>query len=95
MCRGVVPQQVVGPASRLAERVDVRAAQEVGLHVELLQIQLAAPDPVVHPAVRRVEPAGVADHAHQPRLLGDPGDEFGIGPGVGERNLDLHVLARP
>ena len=49
--RGVVPQQVVGPAARLAERVHVRAAEEVGLHVHLLDVELAGDDPLVHPLV--------------------------------------------
>jgi hypothetical protein len=39
--RGVVPQQVVGPAARLAQRVHVGAAEEVGLHVHLLDVELA------------------------------------------------------
>ena len=42
--RGVVPQQVVGPAARLAERVHVGAAEEVGLHVHLLDVELAGDD---------------------------------------------------
>ena len=60
--RGVVPQQVVGPAARLAERVHVRAAEEVGLHVHLLDVEFAAPDPLAHPLVARVEAARVAAH---------------------------------
>ena len=45
--RRVVPQQVVGPAARLAQGVHVRAAEEVGLHVHLLDRQLAGDDLVV------------------------------------------------
>ena len=41
VCR-VVPQQVVRPGARLAERVHVAAAEEIGLHVHLLDAQLAA-----------------------------------------------------
>ena len=37
--RGVVPEQVVGPRARLAERVHVGAAEEVGLHVHLLDME--------------------------------------------------------
>ena len=47
--RGVVPQQVVGPAARLAERVHVGAAEEVGLHVHLLDVELAGDDPAGAP----------------------------------------------
>ena len=64
--RGVVPQQVVGPAARLAERVHVRAAEEVGLHVHLLDVELAGHDALVHPLVARVEAARVAAHATSP-----------------------------
>ena len=39
--RGVVPQQMVGPAARLALGVHVRAAEEIGLHVHLLDVEFA------------------------------------------------------
>ena len=67
--RGVVPEQVVGPDARLAERVDVGAAEEVRLHVHLLDRELAGLDPLVHPLVARVEAARVADHADEAGLL--------------------------
>ena len=38
---GVVPQQMIGPAARLAGRVHVGAAEEIGLHVHLLDFELA------------------------------------------------------
>jgi len=50
--RGVVPQQVVGPRARLAERVDVPAAEEVGLHVHLWTLSSPRNAPV-HPLVAR------------------------------------------
>ena len=51
--RGVVPEQMVGPAARLALGVDVPAAEEIGLHVHLLDVELARHDPVVHLLVAR------------------------------------------
>ena len=66
--RGVVPQQVVGPRARLAERVDVPAAEEVGLHVHLLDVELARGDAAVHPLVARIEAPRVADHRDQAGL---------------------------
>jgi len=66
--RGVVPQQVVGPAARLAQRVDVGAAEEVGLHIHLLDVELARRDLLVHLLVAGVEAAGVAAHGHQAGL---------------------------
>ena len=46
---GVVPEQVIGPAARLAQRVHVGAPEEVGLHVHLLDVQLAGLDPAGAP----------------------------------------------
>ena len=39
--RGMVPQQVVGPAAGLTGSVHVGAAEKVGLHIHLLNVQLA------------------------------------------------------
>ena len=91
--RGVVPQQVVRPASGFAQRIHVRAAEEVRLHVHLQDEQLAGEDPFVDPLVGRVEPAGVADHADESGLLLDAVDLFCVRPAVGQRDLHLHVLA--
>jgi hypothetical protein len=88
----VVPEQVVGPRARLALGVDVPAAEEVGLHIHLLDGEFAGPDPVVHVLVRGIEAAGVAHHAHQPGflLLGD--HRLRVGPAVGQRDFDLTCL---
>ena len=45
----VVPQQMIGPAARLAFEIDVLAAEEIRLHDELLELQLALLDSVVRP----------------------------------------------
>ena len=91
--RGVVPQQVVGPAARLAERVHVAAAEEVRLHVHLLDLEFAGDDALVHELVARVEAARVAAHRHAPRRLLRLDDGLRVLPRIGERDLDLHVLA--
>ena len=91
--RGVMPQQVVRPRARLALGVHVLAAEEVGLHVHLLDVELTRGDLVVHVLVRRIEAAGVADHADQAGFLLLRHHGFGIGPGVRQRDLDLNVLA--
>ena len=91
---GVVPQQVVGPRARLAERVDVLAAEEIGLHVHLLDVELAGLDLPVHPLVARIEAPGVADHGHLAAGLCSRDHRLGVGPGVGQRDLHLDVLAR-
>ena len=91
---GVMPQQVVRPAARLAERVHVGAAEEVGLHVHLQHLQLAGLDALVHPLVARIEAAGVARHGDQAGFLLHLHDHLGVVHRVGHRDLYLDVLAR-
>ena len=81
--RGVVPQQVVCPRTRLAQRVHVRAPEEERLHVHLLDVELARRNALAYPLVRRIEPAGMADHAHQARFLLQLRDGLRIRPAVG------------
>jgi hypothetical protein len=78
----------------LPEQVQVAAAQEVGLHVQLPEEQVAAGDAGTYPAVRGVEAPGVPDHADQSALALRGGGTLCVGPAVGQRDLDLHVLAR-
>ena len=48
----------------------------------------------VHPLVTGVEAPGVADHRDLSRCALQPRHLLGAGKAVGERDLDLHVLAR-
>ena len=90
---GVVPQQMIGPTPRLAERVHVGAAEEIGLHVHLLDVQLAGHDLLVHVLMARVKAAGVAAHRHQPARLLQIDDRLRVGQRIRQRDLDLDVLA--
>ena len=92
--RRVVPEQVVGPGPRLAERVDVAAPEEEGLDDHLLDRELARDDAAMDPLVARIEAARVADHRDQPGLLLRALDGEGAVEAVGKRDLDLDVLAR-
>ena len=47
----------------------------------------------LHPLMRGIEAARVADHAHEPRLALERRDGLGICPAVRQRNLHLHMLA--
>jgi hypothetical protein len=78
---------------RLAEGVRVRAAEEIRLHVHLLNLELALDDSLMNPLVRRIEAARVADHANESCFLLCLGDSLRVRQTVGERDLDLHVLA--
>ena len=90
---GVVPQQMIGPAARIAGRVDVLAAEEIGLHVHLLDLQLALLDLLVDVLVARIEAAHMAAHGGDAGLLGDLHQALGVLDAVGDRDLDQHVLA--
>src|ERR1700733_82154 len=91
--RRMMPKQVIGPGAWLAERVQIAAPKKKCLHVHLQYAKLAVDDASVQPLVRRIEPAGVAHHAGKAGALLDLSHRFGIGPVVGQRDLDLHVLA--
>ena len=91
--RGVVPEQMVGPRARLAERVHVGAPEEIGLHVHLLDMEFVGENSLVDELVARVEAAGVADHGDETGLLLRRDNRLGIPQTVGEGDLDLHVLA--
>src|SRR5262245_56346039 len=90
---GVMPEQMVGPAARIAGRVDVLPPEEVGLHVHLLDLELALLDALVHPLVARIEAAHVPAHGSDAGLLGDLHQLLGVLDAVGDRDLDQHVLA--
>ena len=89
----VVPQQVVGPATRLAQGVHVGAAEKVGLHIHLLNVEFACFDFVMHPLMAGVEATGVTAHGDQAFFFGHARDLFRIFPAVGQGNFHLHVFA--
>src|SRR5262249_61081341 len=75
---GVMPEEMVGPAARIAGRIDVLAAEKIGLHVHLLDRELALLDALVDPLVAGVEAADVTAHGDDAGLLGDPHQVLGI-----------------
>ncbi len=89
----VVPQQVVRPAARLAEGVEVLPPEEIGLDVHLAQRQPAALDPLADPLVGGIEPPRVAGHRDEAGAGRGFGETLGVGEIVGHRDLDLHRLA--
>ena len=93
--RRVVPKQVVGPAARLAQRVHVAAPKEVGLHIHLLDVERAALHLLVHVLVAGIEAAGMAAHRDPARFFLQRHHGLRILQAVGQRNLDLHMLAGP
>src|SRR6516165_4748219 len=91
--RGMVPKQMIGPAPRLAGGVDVFAAEEISLHVHLLDLQLALLDALVHPLVAGIEAPHMTAHGGDAGLLGDFHQSFGVFDAVGNWNLDQHMFA--
>src|SRR5690606_19516505 len=63
---GVMPQQMIGPAPRFAERIGIGATEKIRLYIELLKCQLPGLDPVVDPLVARVEAADMTGHRNEP-----------------------------
>ena len=89
----MVPEQVIRPAARLAQRIHVGAPEEIGLHVHLQHFQLTCRDPAADPLVAGIEAARVTSHGHQARLLLHLHQLFGVGQVVRHRDFDHHVLA--
>src|SRR6516164_3459 len=91
---GVMPKQMVGPAARIARRVDVLAAEVVGLHVHLLDLELALLDALVNPLMARIEAAHMPAHGDNAALLRDLDQLLGVLDAVGDRDFDQDVLTR-
>jgi hypothetical protein len=85
---------VVGPAARIARGIDVLAAEEIGLHVHLLDLEFASLDALVNPLMARIEAAHMPTHGDDAALLGDLDQLLGVLDAVGDRDFDQHVLAR-
>src|SRR3546814_12776165 len=82
--RGMMPQQMVGPGSRLPLGVDVLASEEIRLDVHLLEVELASADLALELLVRRVEPAGGDRNGAVEGQDGAVGEELG-GRGVSKK----------
>ena len=91
--RGVMPEQMIGPAARIAGGVDVLSPEEISLHVHLLDFQLARDDLLVDVLMARIEAPHMAAHGGDAGLLGDLHQGFGVLDAVGDRDFDQHMLA--
>ena len=89
----MVPQQMVGPRACFAFGIDVFAAEEIGLHIHLLDVQFACGDFIVQVLVRRVEAAGMAYHRYQACGLLQGQHFFGVAQGISQGYFHLHVFA--
>ena len=91
---GVMPKQVIGPAAWLALGIDILAAEKIGLHIHLLDIEFARSDLVVHVLMRWIKSAGMSDHAGQSGFFLLVYHRLAVRKAIGQRNLHLYVLAR-
>ena len=89
----VMPQQMISPTTRLAERIGVRPTEKVRLNIHVLNCKIARLHATVNPLVARVEPSGVAAHRDQARALLRLNDASAVGEVVAHRDLHLDVLA--
>ena len=92
--RGMVPKQMICPAAGLTERVHIRAAEKVGLHIHLLDVESACFDFLVHILMRGIEAPGVAAHGDLAGGLSCLHYFLTIGIHITQRDFHLHMLAR-
>ena len=93
--RGMVPEQMVGPAAGVAKRVHIGATEEEGLHVQMLERELARNNSPMDPLVARIESAGMPNHGDETCALLQREYGTGVCQLIGERNLDLYMFACP
>ena len=92
---GVMPEEMVGPAARLAQGIDVGTPKKISLHIHLLDVVLAAGDSLADPLMTRIKTPGMAHHGDPPLLLLQVRERLGIRPRIRHRDLDLNMLASP
>ena len=90
----VVPQQMVCPAARLTQRVHVGAAEKIGLHIHLVNVELSRLNLLVHILVAGVEAARVAAHGNQASLFLQRHDLRAVAVHIAQRNFHLNMFAR-
>jgi hypothetical protein len=90
---GVVPEQMVRPAARLAEQIQIRAAKEKCLHDQLLYFQFTCLNPVTDPLVTWIESARVTDHRNLAGFLLHINDTSGISKRVRHRYFNHDMLS--
>ena len=87
-----MPQQMVGPGAWLSERIHVGAPEEVGLHVHLLDVEIAGCDLLMDPLVaglnRRVWP----HIATSPVVSAKSATACASARGIGERDSTCTCL---
>jgi hypothetical protein len=91
--RCVVPQQVIGPGSRLTQRVHVGTTKKVGLHIQLQQPDLTLHNLAMQILMRGIEASRMSNHAHQSGFLLQARHCLSIRPAICEGNLHLDVFA--
>ena len=91
--RSMMPKQMVGPATGLAERIHIGAAKEIRLHIHLLDVEFPGFDLVVHILMAGVKTTRVPTHGDQAFFFGQRHYGIRIFPAVCQRNFHLHMFA--
>ena len=84
---------MVRPAARLAKRIHVGAAEKVGLHIHLLDVEFARLDLLIHILVTWVEAARVAAHGDEFARLGQRHHVLCTLERIGQWNFHLDMFA--
>ncbi len=92
---GVMPEEMIGPASRLSQGIDIGTPKKIGLHIHLLNVVLTAGNSLADPLMTWVKTPGVAHHGDTALLLLQVRERLGIFPRIRHRDLDLNMLASP
>ena len=91
---GMVPEEVVRPAAGLAESVHVGSAEEVGLYIQLLQLQLPGLKPAVQQLVTGIEAASVPTHGDEAGFPLGGYYQFGVRQGICDGDFHHDMFTR-
>ena len=84
---------MIGPASRLTQRIEITATKEIRLHIQLLNRQLAPCNTLMYPLVTGIEAANMARHCNQTRFELQRSKSLSLFQIVCHRNLYQDMLA--
>jgi hypothetical protein len=91
---GVVPKEVIRPTAWLTQGIEVAAAEKVSLNDQMLNVQFACGDPMMHPLMTWIKAASVASHGNSASLALNLYDTLGIHQFLSHWNFNQDMLSR-
>src|SRR5256885_1683279 len=92
---GMMPEQMIRPASGFSLGVHIRAAEEKRLDHQMLQFEFAGFDFLMDPLMAGIEAPGVSAHRDEAGFFLHGENPLCVGDRVCNRNLDFNVLSGP